>query len=149
MLREDSGTRRSGSRRLPRQSSAPCSEQRRPPGLWKSDTPTSGCTGYPTHPYSPLVPISLNNWQPPPSPGPRERRECRNSLSVDYVDRMSSTAVLLHAQSTRLCYHRNILYIILLPYFVFNLFEFNFFTFFSASIFYMFLFIHIINQVEY
>jgi hypothetical protein len=65
MSRKDSGPAgpvHGGSR-----GNAPCSEQRRPPGLRKSDTPMSGCTGYPTHPYSRLVPIPLNNWRSPPN----------------------------------------------------------------------------------
>lgn len=54
---------------------APCSKQRRPPGLRKSDTPPRGTSGC-ALPYSSIfrpVPIPLNDRQPPPRGRPLAR----------------------------------------------------------------------------
>lgn len=89
MSRKDSGS--AGPFMGSSRGGAPCSKQRRPPGLRKSDTPPRGTSGY-ALPYSSIfrpVPIPLNDRQPPPRGRPRALRwHCkrRNSPVIDYID---------------------------------------------------------------
>lgn len=71
MSRKDSGS--AGPFMGSSRGGAPCSKQRRPPGLRKSDTPPRGTSGC-ALPYSSIfrpVPIPLNDRQPPPRGRPR------------------------------------------------------------------------------